>query len=85
MHPRQAMQIEIDVPDDVFKRLEKKAAASGLTVTQFFLRYIEQIAAVPTREEMAERLRNLPRVQMTRDPVDVIREVRDGGRRNSSS
>lgn len=37
-----------------------------------------------TREETIERLRRLPRVQTTRDPVDVIREARDGGRRNSS-
>lgn len=53
-------------------------------MSQFFIRYLEQLAAVPTREEMAERLRNLPPVKTTRDPVDIIREVRDGGRRNSS-
>jgi outer membrane protein assembly factor BamD (BamD/ComL family) len=77
------MQIEIEVPDDVLERLNKKAAASGMTVTQYFERYLEQIAAVPTKEEMLERLSKLPRVQTTRDPVDVIREVRDGGRRPS--
>jgi hypothetical protein len=77
-------QIEIEVSDDVLERLQKKAAASGMTVSQFFIRYLEQLAAVPTREEMAERLRNLPPVKTTRDPVDIIREVRDGGRRNSS-
>jgi outer membrane protein assembly factor BamD (BamD/ComL family) len=78
------MQIEIDLPDDVLERLEKKAAASGMSVSQYFLRYLEQIAAVPTEEEMIERLRKLPPVKTTRDPVDVIREVRDGGRRNSA-
>jgi hypothetical protein len=78
------MQIEIEVPDDVLERLKKKAAASGMSVSQYFIRYLEQIAAVPTEEEMIERLRNLPPVKTTRDPVDVIREVRDGGRRNSA-
>ncbi|HEX9458604.1 MAG TPA: ribbon-helix-helix protein, CopG family [Thermoanaerobaculia bacterium] len=72
------MQIEIDLPDEVLERLEKKAAASGMSVSQYFVRYLEQIAAVPTEEEMIERLRNLPPVKTTRDPVDVIREVRDG-------
>jgi predicted DNA-binding protein len=76
------MQIEIDLPDEVLKRLEMKAAASGMSVSQYFVRYLEQIASVPTEEEMIERLRKLPRVKTTRDPVDVIREVRDGGHRN---
>ena len=78
------MQIEIEVPDEVLARLEKRAAASGMTANQYFVRHLERIASVPTEEEMLERLRNLPAVQTTRDPVDVIREVRDGGRRDPS-
>ncbi len=78
------MQIEIELPDDILERLKKKAAASGMSVSQYFIRYLEQIAAVPTEEEMIERLRKLPSVKATRDPVDVIREVRDGGHRNSA-
>jgi len=78
------MQYEIELPDELRERLEKKAAASGMTLNQYFVRYLEQIAAVPTEEEMIERLRNLPPVKTTRDPVDVIRDVRDGGRHNSA-
>jgi hypothetical protein len=76
--------INLKVPDDLFKRLETKAAADGVSLEQYVIGELTRIAAMLTGEEMMERLRKLPRVQTTRDPVDVIREVRDGGRRNSS-
>jgi hypothetical protein len=76
--------INIKVPEDLYKRLETKAAAAGVSFEQHVIDELARVAAMPTREEMMERLRKLPRVQTTRDPVDVIREVRDGGRRNSS-
>lgn len=76
--------INLKVPDDLFKRLETKAAADGMSLEQYVISELTRIAAMLTREEMMERLRRLPRVQTTRDPVDVIREVRDGGRRSSS-
>ena len=76
--------ISVKVPDDLYTRLETKAAADGVPLDQYVIGELTRIAAMPTREEMMERLRKLPRVQTTRDPVDVIREVRDGGRRNSS-
>ena len=74
----------LEVPDDLYKRLEARAAAANTTVPGFVILQLQKIAAMPTREEMFERLRNLPPVQTTRDPVDVIREIRDGGRNSSS-
>jgi hypothetical protein len=84
MHPRHVqVTININVADDLLERLQTKAAAAGVSVDQYVINELARVAAFPTREEMMERLRKLPRVQTTRDPVDVIREVRDGGRRNS--
>lgn len=73
--------MNIKLPDDLRKRLEAKAAADGVSLDQYVLDELTRLAAFPTREEMMERLSKLPRVTTTRDPVDVIREVRDGGRR----
>ena len=85
MHPRRVqVTINVKVPDDLYKRLETKAAAAGVPIDQYVINELARVAVFPTREEMMERLRKLPRVKTTRDPVDVIREVRDGGRRNSS-
>jgi hypothetical protein len=77
-------QLNIQVPSDLYKRLEMKAKAAGIPIEQYVIDELARIAAMPTREEMMERLRKLPRVTTTRDPVDVIRETRDGGRRSSS-
>jgi hypothetical protein len=76
--------LNVKVPDDLYKRLETKATAAGVPLEQYVIDELARIAATLTREEMIERLRKLPRVKTTRDPVDVIREVRDGGRRSSS-
>jgi hypothetical protein len=69
------------LPDDLRKRLEAKADAAGVSLDQYVLDELTRVASFPTLEEMTERLSKLPRVKTTRDPVDVIREVRDGGRR----
>jgi hypothetical protein len=77
-------QINVTVSRDLYERLEMKAKAAGVPIDQYVIDELARTAAMPTREEMMERLRKLPRVTTTRDPVDVIREARDGGRRSSS-
>lgn len=76
MHPRHAMQIEIEVSDELRERLEKKAAASGMTVSDYLVRYLEQVVAMPTREEMIERLDRITRADLART-ADVLREGRE--------
>jgi hypothetical protein len=73
-------QINVTVSSDLYERLEMKAKAAGVPVEQYVINELARIVAMPTRAEMMERLSKLPRVTTTRDPVDVIREARDGGR-----
>lgn len=73
--------MNIKLTDELRTRLEAKADAAGVSLDQYVLDELTRVAAFPTLEEMTERLSKLPRVKTTRDPVDVIREVRDGGRR----
>jgi predicted DNA-binding protein len=73
-------QLNVQLPSDLYERLEMKAKAAGVPIEQYVINELARLAAMPTREEMMERLRKLPRVTTTRDPVDVIREARDGGR-----
>jgi hypothetical protein len=77
-------KIEIELPDNLYGRLEMKAAAAGVPPQEYLLDELRKIVAVFTREEVIERLRQLPAVRTTRDPMDVIREVRDSGRSSSS-
>jgi predicted DNA-binding protein len=70
------MRVEIEVPDEVRERLEKKAAASGMTLVEYFLDVARRVAAVPTREEMIERLDNLTRADIAAS-ADAIRQGRE--------
>lgn len=75
-HPRWAMRIEINISDELGERLEKKAAASGMTVSDYALWQLQQRAAVPTREEMIERLDQITRADLART-ADALRELRE--------
>ncbi len=77
-------RLNVQVPSDLYKRLEMKAVAAGVPIEQYVIDELTKTAATPTREEMMERLYQLPRTHTARDPVDVIRASRDGGRRSSS-
>jgi len=62
------MQFEIELPDDVLERLKQKAAAAGLPLNDYFVRWLEQVAAIPTHEEMIKRLADLTRADIARTP-----------------
>jgi hypothetical protein len=51
-----------NVPDDVHRQLKAKAAAEGISLSEFMLRLATRVAERPTESEMLERLRNLPPV-----------------------
>lgn len=72
--------IEIsDVPTDLQRKLEARAARAGLSLSAYLLGEISEVAERPTDEELRERLRRLPPIQPSVDPVDIIREHRDRG------
>jgi plasmid stability protein len=64
------------VPEDVHRRLRSQAALAGQSLNEFLLARLNEIAALPTVPELAERIR-------TRTPYTgpssaaVIREARD--------
>jgi antitoxin FitA len=67
-----------DVPDDVHRTLKARAAARGITLSDYLRLEIERVAHTPTAEELDERIRR-------RGPAGVgtseILEARDSGRR----
>jgi plasmid stability protein len=66
-----------DVPDDVHRVLRTRAAAAGLSLSEFLRREITAVAEQPTVEEVlaraAARSGGAPRQAI----VDVIRAARD--------
>jgi antitoxin FitA len=66
-----------NVPDDLHRKLKARAAEHGMTLSDYLLAEIEEIAALPTPEEFKQRLRSLPPLELDQAPHEVIRAMRD--------
>ena len=66
-----------NVPDELHRKLKVRAAQKGMTLSDYLLAEIEDIAALPTIEEFVERVRQLPAAKLDRPPHELIREARD--------
>jgi plasmid stability protein len=66
-----------NVPDELHRTLKAKAARLGMTLSDYLLSEIEQVAEKPTLGEMMERLRNREPVELDEPPEVTIRRIRD--------
>ena len=66
-----------NVPDELHWTLKVRAAQAGMTLSDYLLSEIEQIAAKPTLAEMMERLRRREPVELDEPPEVTIRRLRD--------
>jgi plasmid stability protein len=66
-----------NVPDNLHRKLKARAALMGLSLSDYLLREVEEIALRPTMQEFLERLRKRERVYLTESPADIIRAERD--------
>jgi plasmid stability protein len=75
-HMTKMIQIR-NVPDDLHRTLKVRAAKAGMTLSDYLLSEIEQVAAKPTLAEMMERLRQREPVELDEPPDVTIRRFRD--------
>jgi plasmid stability protein len=66
-----------NVPDELHRTLKVRAAQAGMTLSDYLLSEIEQIAAKPTLAEMMERLRSREPIELDEPPDVTIRRLRD--------
>jgi antitoxin FitA len=66
-----------NVPDALHRRLKARAAVSGMSLSDYLLSEIREIAERPTMAEMAERLRQREPVSVPIDTARLVREERD--------
>jgi plasmid stability protein len=66
-----------NVPDELHRKLKVRAASLGMTLSDYLLSEIEQIAEKPTLAEMMERLRQREPVELDEPPGVTIRRLRD--------
>jgi plasmid stability protein len=71
-----AVQIR-NVPDDLHRTLKARAARAGMSLSEYLLAELADVAELPTAEEMLERLRRRSPVQLTESAADAVRAERE--------
>ena len=66
-----------NVPVPVHRTLKARAAHAGLSLSDYLLDQIRELAAVPTPDEMRERLARLSIEDPAESSADAIRAERD--------
>ena len=72
-------KIEINLPDDLLKRIDNAAEDAGETRGEFLLRVVEE-AAIESEAAFRKKIEDMlgPSVPMGGDSAQIIREMRDG-------
>jgi hypothetical protein len=75
---RMGVMVQIrNMPEALHRRLKSRAALAGMSLSDYLLGEIRQIAERPTIEEFRARLKERPRSILSIPPAEVIRAERD--------
>jgi plasmid stability protein len=66
-----------NVPDSIHRALKAKAALAGKSLSDWILEELEALAALPSEDELLERLREAEPFAMKRSSAKIIRKNRD--------
>ena len=66
-----------NVPDEIHREMKSRAALAGMSLSDYLLNEIRQIAEQPSIEEFLARLDRYPEVTLPISPTDAVREERD--------
>jgi plasmid stability protein len=66
-----------NVPDMLHRRLKSRAALAGMSLSDYLLGEIRQVAERPTLDELRARLERRPAVTLSVKPAQAIRAERD--------
>ena len=66
-----------NVPDSLHRRLKSRAALAGMSLSDYLLAEIRDVAERPTIEELRHRLEGRSRVTPSVAPADAVRAERD--------
>ena len=66
-----------NVPDALHRTLKSRAATAGMSLSDYLLAEIRQVAERPTLAEMVARLHGRERVELKESAADAVRAERD--------
>ncbi len=67
-----------NVPETLHIRLKSLAAEAGMSLSDYLLREVRQIAERPSPDEMRARLAARKPVKLSGSPLKILRSARDG-------
>ena len=68
-----------NVPESLHRRLEARAVLAGMSLSDYLLNEIREVAGRLKIEELRARLNALPPVKLSVDPARAVRAERDSG------
>ena len=66
-----------NVPDKIHRKLKSRAALAGMSMSEYILQQLKESLERPTREELLDRLAELPEPKLRPSPADLIRAERE--------
>ena len=66
-----------NVPETLHRALKARAALAGMSLSDYLLTEIREVAARPTVDELHRRIAGRARVALTVPPAEAIRQERD--------
>ena len=66
-----------NVPDELHRRLKTRAALAGMSLSDYLLSEIRQVAERPTLDALRARLRSRTETSPSMAPAEAVRAERD--------
>ena len=66
-----------NMPDDIHRKMKARAAAAGMSLSDYLLNEVRMAAERPTMEEFRARLARLTPVTLSESVEDAVRAERD--------
>jgi plasmid stability protein len=66
-----------NVPDELHRRVKAQAALAGMSLSDYLLNEMRELAERPTLDEMRARLASYPEVNLSVSPAEILRAERD--------
>lgn len=66
-----------NVPTEIHRQVKARAALAGMSMSEFILQELKRVIERPSRDELLDRLAQLPEVELEPSPAELIRSERD--------
>lgn len=75
---RMGVMVQIrNVPETLHRRLKSRAALAGMSLSDYLLSELRQVAARPTLDELQARLHSRKETTLSVEPAEAVRAERD--------